>query len=182
MERWFAKPTFEDYECLIRPIEQQMMNTVWRITQNADDAEDALQHALEKVWRQSHKIRRHPNPHACILRICIHSALDLLRRRAKQVERLQTGLPLDRLASGQQNALQQAVEQEIRIEIGRAIAKLPRKQAEAVIMRLIEEMPYADIARALDCNEATVRTHVKRARRKLQEQLSHLATVAGGSI
>ena len=42
----------ENYEKLIRPIEDQMLRSVWGITQNAEDAEEAFQDALAVIWRK----------------------------------------------------------------------------------------------------------------------------------
>jgi DNA-directed RNA polymerase specialized sigma24 family protein len=41
-------------------------------------------------------------------------------------------------------------------------------------MHAVEEIPYGDIAAAMDCREATVRKHVARARARLRALLSHL--------
>ena len=71
------------YENLIGPIEQQMMRSVWRITRDPDDADDALQEALERIWTRLSRIQRHANPRALILRICVNAAYDVLRRNAR---------------------------------------------------------------------------------------------------
>ena len=67
-----------DYEDLIRPIEHQMIRSVWRIVADPGDAEDAFQDALAKVWKNWGRVRRHPNPHALILRMCANAAYDAL--------------------------------------------------------------------------------------------------------
>ena len=41
-------------------------------------------------------------------------------------------------------------------------------------MHLVEEQPYADVAAALGCSEATVRSHVRRGRDRLQAELQPL--------
>jgi DNA-directed RNA polymerase specialized sigma24 family protein len=41
-------------------------------------------------------------------------------------------------------------------------------------MHAVEEIPYSEIAVAMDCREVTVRKHVARARAKLRSLLSHL--------
>ena len=71
------------YDDLIAPIEDRMIRSVWRIVRDADDADDAFQAALEKIWRRLETIRRHPNPRALILRICVNAAYDLLRKKAR---------------------------------------------------------------------------------------------------
>lgn len=49
-----------EYERIIRPIEQQMMLSVWRITQNGEDADDAFQEAMTQIWQRLPRIRSHP--------------------------------------------------------------------------------------------------------------------------
>jgi DNA-directed RNA polymerase specialized sigma24 family protein len=51
---------------------------------------------------------------------------------------------------------------------------LSKNQARAILMHAVEEIPYSDIATAMDCRESTVRKHVARARTRLRTLLSHL--------
>ena len=63
-------------------------------------------------------------------------------------------------------------------QILHAIGLLPKKQAAAMLMHVVEDIPYRDIAKALRCREATVRKHMLRARTKLRSTLAHLMPVA----
>ena len=65
---------------------------------------------------------------------------------------------------------------EIEGEVLAAIARLPRKQAAAVLMRIIQDQSYRAIAQALGCRETTARIHVSKGRAKLSRQLSHLSS------
>ena len=62
----------------------------------------------------------------------------------------------------------------------RAIGSLSRNQARAILMHAVEEIPYDDIAAAMNCREVTVRKHVARARTKLRKLLSHLVSPVRG--
>ena len=44
-----------------------MIRSVWRITRNAQDAEDAMQNALVAICNRGHRISEHSNPQALIL-------------------------------------------------------------------------------------------------------------------
>jgi RNA polymerase sigma-70 factor (ECF subfamily) len=66
------------------------------------------------------------------------------------------------------------VGQEMHDEIMHQIALLPSQQSEAIYLRVIEQMPYADVAAALGCDESTARVHIRRAREKLRQTLAHL--------
>lgn len=164
-----------DYETLIGPIEDRMIRTVWRIVRDADDADDALQEALATIWKRLGRIRRHPNPHALILRICVNSAYDLLRRRARYIRREELKAIPEALADPAPSVAKRLSDRETQAEILATIGRLPRKQGEAVLMRFVQELPYSDIAEALGCREVTVRKHVARARARLSRELAHLA-------
>ncbi|MFI5455684.1 MAG: RNA polymerase sigma factor [Isosphaerales bacterium] len=53
-----------------------------------------------------------------------------------------------------------------------AINRLSRRQAVAITLRVFEELPYQQIAAAMDCTEATARKHVERARGHLRVVLA----------
>ena len=161
------------YEALIEPIEKQMIAVVWKIVRDPTDFDDAFQEATIKVWKALPKIVKHPNPHGLILRICINAAFDELRRKNRRRKRELTGEIAERLATQDCGP----IEREQRDRLLDAIAGLPRKQAESLLMRFLEGMPYPAIALAMDCAESTVRTHIQRGCEKLHHILSDLASV-----
>jgi len=164
-----------EYERLIAPIEDRMIRSVWRIVNDPDEAEDAFQEALLAIWRRWDALCRHPNPHALILRICVNSAYDALRRRARRSRRLDAGPILEEIPDPSLSAMQLVSIAEQRAQVLRAVGSLSRNQARAFLMHAIEEIPYDDIAAAMNCRESTVRKHVARARARLCRLLSHLA-------
>jgi RNA polymerase sigma-70 factor, ECF subfamily len=162
----------KDYEALIEPIERQMIGVVWGIIRDPADFEDAFQEATIKDWKALPKAMKHPNPHAFIMRICINAAYDELRR---QNRRKQKELPVH-TDDFPQTREYDPTESERRERILAAISGLPRQQAESVLMRFMEGMPYPAIAQAMNCAESTVRTHIERGCKKLHEILSDLDT------
>ena len=159
-----------EYERLIQPIEDRMMRTVWRVTRDPDDTEDAFQEALLTIWKRWDRILTHPNPQALVLQICINAAHDVLRRKVRQGKlTVMEDMP-DASASVLENI--SAAEQDA--QVLRAIGLLSKNQARAMLMHAVEEIPYGDIAAAMDCRESTVRKHVARARTKLRTLLAHL--------
>jgi RNA polymerase sigma-70 factor (ECF subfamily) len=163
-----ARTSFEE---LIVPLEDRMMRTIWRIVRQPEEAEDTLQNALALIWSKLDRVSAHPNPQALILKICANAAVDTLRKRRSS----QTSMgpsELDRLASSA--APDYVEEREIENIVLGAIGRLPRKQSVAILMRVLEDQSYAEIGRALGCREGTARTHVLRARLKLNRWLRHL--------
>ncbi len=69
----------------------------------------------------------------------------------------------------------------LRAAILAAIGRLPKRQAEAVLLRIVEEQSYEEIARGMNCSETTVRIHVMKARAALTRRLArHRPELAGG--
>jgi RNA polymerase sigma factor (sigma-70 family) len=156
------------YEQVIEPIEDRMIRAAWRITHNAQDAEDAMQNALLTVWKRRRRIGRHPNPQALVLRICIDAACDLARRRARHRRKTDPRGTVSQIEDGGPLPWEVVSEQELCREILTAIHRLSRYQAVAITLCVFEELPYDQIAAAMSCTEATVRKHVERARGQLR--------------
>ena len=160
----------EVYQRLIAPIERKMIAIVSRIVGPRDEAADVFQEALAVVWQKLARIDCQPNPHAYILRICINLSYDALRRRAR-AER--EGFALREIARRQaESRPRPQPEPEALDKIYRAIRSLPRQQAEAVLLRLVDRTPYPAIGDILNCSEATARSHVSKGRLRLREILS----------
>lgn len=173
-EEIFLKDEKLFFEQLIKSVEHQMMRSIWRIVRDPEMAKDALQDSLTKIWKRLDRIRSHPNPHALILKICLNAAIDSLRKR-KRLHQHEKTEPLHRFPIQPNTTVYEALERKkIEAEILEAIKRLPRRQAVAVLMRLIQDQPYAVIAQAMECSETTVRIHVSRGRARLSQWLSHL--------
>ena len=76
---------------------------------------------------------------------------------------------IDTAAGGPSDGLERAdVVQAVRT----AIAALPDKQRMALILAKYEEMPYVEVAKALDSTEKAIKSMIHRAREKLRANLA----------
>ncbi|MDZ4828706.1 MAG: sigma-70 family RNA polymerase sigma factor [Phycisphaerae bacterium] len=62
------------------------------------------------------------------------------------------------------------------------LAALPAGYAEPLMLRLVQEMSYAQIARVLDLPETTVENRIVRGRRMLREQVAADADLSDGFV
>jgi RNA polymerase sigma factor (sigma-70 family) len=170
------------YEQLIAPVESQMMRSIWRIVRNREAAEDTMQDALTTIWKKLDRICVHPNPHAFILKICVNAAYDTLRRTRRIRQREESAEIQEFPEESQTNGHEQLEKKNVEVEILKAIRRLPRKQATAVLMRVIQEQSYNSIAQVLNCSEVTVRTQVSKGRARLSQWLSHLSPTPSKEI
>jgi RNA polymerase sigma-70 factor (ECF subfamily) len=106
---------------------------------------------------------------AWLLTIARRKLVDSLRRgRAESKARRRLGMrpvPVDDSAIEE---IEELVDlRAMRYEVREAMASLPESQAKAVYMRVGLELPYAVIARRLDCSEGTARVRVMRGLARL---------------
>jgi RNA polymerase sigma factor (sigma-70 family) len=161
------------YERLLKPIEKQMIRTVARIVRDPDDVADVFQEVLVTIWHKLERIDCHPNPQAYIIRICVTRAYDALRKKSRRRQYevrfsrfMELFLPA-RFGSPLQDSDQSAV-------VHGAIAMLPPRQGQAVLLRAIEGSSYHAIADTLGCSEATARSHFSKGKARLATILMEL--------
>jgi RNA polymerase sigma factor (sigma-70 family) len=162
----------EIYEKHIRPMESKLIRAIWRVIGDEQEVGDCLQDTLADIWKHRWQLESHPNPSAWMMRIALNAAYDRLRlRRVRRVE----ALPPDIESMGISAPLI-AERQELKTTLLAEIGRLSPKQAQALLLRLVEDLPYTDIAEAMGCSEATARVHVQRGRERLRERLRNLGT------
>jgi RNA polymerase sigma-70 factor (ECF subfamily) len=161
-----------DYDELVRPLESRMMRTIWRIVRQREAAEDALQDALATIWKKRDAVARHPNPQALILRISVAAAIDALRKSRRRLRHEIPGLPDGRESDPSSPVTKEAEDRGLRTAILEAIGRLPGRQAMAVLLHVVEEQSYEEIARSMECSKTTVRVHVMRGKANLARRLA----------
>lgn len=138
----------------------------------ADDlVQDTLERALEKwrFWQSSRDLR------PWLFSIMHNLHVDYYRREARVDYREDEDLPDLPQRAEQADAL------ELR-DLDRALAMLPLEQREVLLLVALEELSYADVAKALGLPAGTVMSRLSRARTRLKsilagERVSHLKVV-----
>jgi RNA polymerase sigma-70 factor (ECF subfamily) len=162
-------PTDDLYDRFIRPAEPRLIAAAWRVLRDEHLAADALQEALSRIWANRFEMPKHPNPEAWMLRLVLNAAFDALRRRRP----FEAGARLIEITDPSRS-LTHIEDRETRDRILDEIAQLSPQQTQAILLRLVENLPYSAVAEALDCSEATARVHVQRGREKLCSRLADL--------
>ena len=140
------------------------------LTRQRDDAEDALQAALVRIALRPKVLAEARYPWAYLLKITRNEALNLVRRR-KPTRRLK-----ERPRSWCEYLPEQG-DQELHSYVRRALGKLPTAQAEVVVLKIWEEMTFAEIGEVLGQSPNTAASRYRYALQKLSTNLRTLAEI-----
>jgi RNA polymerase sigma-70 factor (ECF subfamily) len=136
-------------------------------------AEDAVQEALARAWERTERGERIESLRAWVMKVAINltrSAYRRSRAEHRARERLAARGDLDLI--GVQPTIAGS---ERTMDIGRALATLPRRQREATVLRYYLDLSVLEVAAALGVNEGTAKTTLFRARKALSRSLGEPA-------
>ncbi|NND01676.1 MAG: SigE family RNA polymerase sigma factor [Acidimicrobiia bacterium] len=136
-------------------------------------AEDLVQEAFIRLARSAHKIKDHRKAAAYLRSIVLNLARDHNRRGLVS---LRHRLPLDDGQASVEDEVELAEDHQAVVD---ALRALPRRQRDCLILRYYDELGVDDIADTLGISRNSVKTHLTRGMKALEERLSGLAaTVA----
>ncbi|PKK84883.1 MAG: hypothetical protein CVT49_01640 [candidate division Zixibacteria bacterium HGW-Zixibacteria-1] len=168
----------EAFAELVRRYRKKIYGIAFRMLGNHLDADEVTQETFVRIFEKRHELGSVKYFSSFILRIASNYSIDLLRRKQKKnisvdelafLPEVQVELA-DRIHSPDKN-LEDA---EILQAVMDAIQKLPPRQKMAIILHDIEGYSKLEIANALGCPQATVRSNLHIARTKLKKWLKKI--------
>jgi RNA polymerase sigma-70 factor (ECF subfamily) len=134
----------------------------WTLTGRRALAQEIAQDVMLSAHRRWSHLRDYDRPDLWVRRATINCCTSVFRRASREARLLV------RIGSQRQEV---AAVAEALPEIWRTVAQLPRRQAQVVALRYLDDRSIADIALTLDMGQETVRTHLRRAHDTLAQRL-----------
>jgi RNA polymerase sigma-70 factor, ECF subfamily len=173
------------FETLVGRYERKIFRLTLNITQNREDAEDAMQEAFLKAFEHLSEFQGNSRFYTWLVRIAVNQALMKLRRRRPNVvsldEEVDTGedlMPRD-VEDWGPSPEQRYEQSELSGILGRAIGELEPSFRIVFQLRDIEELSTAETAEALGLSIPAVKSRLLRARLKLRENLNRYFRARG---
>ena len=154
------------FDELVRVYQRRAMYVAIRILGSADEAAEAVQVAFLKAYLSIGKLKEAKQFNVWLLRIVANAAISQVRaakRRAKKIEIAdhfedkKTLSPLEKQSA-----------EELKEAVRLAMLKLSKKEAEAIALFGLENLPHREVAEIMGCSVEAVRWYVFRARQKLK--------------
>lgn len=154
-------PAAVDFDVHMR----RMFGLIYRIVGNVPDAQDLTQDALVKALRRREQLKDGRKTVQWLNRIAVNTALDFVRRRGRIAFEELGELPAGDTESPERAALRS----ETRSWLEEGLQLLSERERTALLLRDVEDMPASEVAQAMGCSTATVRSHIANARVKFRK-------------
>jgi RNA polymerase sigma-70 factor (sigma-E family) len=126
-------------------------------------ADDLVAEAFTRAWSSWRKVRRHPAPRAWVVRTALNTHVSWWRRRRREVA---LGSQYEPVAAFQYPSLDSS--------LVAALRRLPARQREVIVMRLLLDLDTATTARTLGIPSGTVASHLHRGLAALRREIPAL--------
>ncbi len=176
----------EAFRVLVERYQARVFRVALRVLRDEEQARDAVQEAFLRVYRSLRSFEGRSSFYTWLYRVVLNLCLDM-RRRSRSERPLEgiepPGAGEDALggagamsapAPGPDVALERA---QLRKAVAAAIEALPDEARQTLVLREVDGLSYAEIAKMLDIPKGTVMSRLHYARRRLQKAL-----IAAGAV
>ena len=181
-ERWLVeesrKGNVEAFEELIKDYKKTAYNIALRIMRNVEDAEDASQEALIKIFKNISSFNMESTFKVWMYRIIVNTCIDFKRRKNISTVSIDETMDLGSGREVQREISDESYNPDALIErnystqlVNDAINALEDDFKTIIILRDIKGFTYDEVSQILNCNLGTVKSRLSRARKKLKEIL-----------
>ena len=144
------------------------LRQAYRMLGDQAEAEDVAQDAMLRLWKQATDWRAgEARVSTWLYRVVHNLCIDRIRKRRPQVPVEDAPEPVDPDPS----VLDRMAQTEQSKAVAAAIAELPERQRQALVLRHFEGMSNPAIGEALECSVEAVESLLARARRALAKRM-----------
>jgi RNA polymerase sigma-70 factor (ECF subfamily) len=154
---------------IVMPFKDKVFRLAKRLLVSTEEAEDATQEILLKLWNNKKKIQEYKNIEAFSMTMTKNFCLDKLKSKQAQNLKIVHSNYQDHNVS-----LQKQVEINDSLSwVERIMEELPEQQKMVIQLRDIEQYDFDEISKMLDMNNTAVRVTLSRARKTIREKLTN---------
>ena len=154
---------------LVMPFKDKVFRLAKRLLVSTEEAEDATQEILLKLWRNKNKIEGYKSVEAFSMTMTKNFCFDKLKsKQAQNLKIVHSNYEDGNISLQKQLEVNDSVNW-----VAKIIETLPKQQKMIIQLRDIEEYDFDEIAKILDMNNTAVRVALSRARKTIREKLTN---------
>ena len=155
----------KQFKITVLPLRDKLLNYARKLTDEPEDAEDAVQEVLLKLWNKRLELEQYRSIEAFAMTLTHNLCMDMWRSKRNSDQ------PLESIqvtaSSGTPERLLE-IKDEIRL-MHEIIDSLPNLQRTIMRMKDIEEYETDEIAEITGCEAEAIRSNLSRARKKVRD-------------
>lgn len=141
---------------------RQAYVVAYKLVGSDEEARDLAQEALARAYSRWPKVCEMNEPAAWITRVTTNLAFDLFRRRRLERRQVEPAGPQEGPTAEH-------------LDLYRALATLPKRQRQVVVLRYLADQSEAATAAALGCSPSAVKQHASRGLAAMRARLVVMA-------
>ena len=156
----------KEFEISVLSFREKLFRVALRYMQNTDDAEDAVQDVVLKLWKMNSKLAQYDSIEALAMTMMRNRCIDILRKENKLSDL--SVVHIQNRSTSDEHRIEARSEVEI---LHRVMQDLPEMQRAVLHLREIEQYEFEEIAEVLGIEVNAIRVNLSRARKKMREEL-----------
>ena len=162
----------EEFKSTFLPLGPLLYRIAFRMLGSGEDARDAVQELYVRLCRKGDRALRSGNPQGYCVRMMQNICADILRRDGHNVLRMAADVTEVREGPAVE-AVDSSVEgREDAVLVRKALAALPPKLREVVLLRDLEQMEMSEIEALTGMSQVNIRVTLSRGRKMLKEKIA----------
>lgn len=162
----------EEFKSTFLPLGPLLYRIAFRMLGSGEDARDAVQELYVRLCRKGDRALRSGNPQGYCVRMMQNICADILRRRGHNVLRMVADVTEVRTDPSVEAADASVERREEAALVRKALAALPPKLREVVLLRDLEQMEMSEIEALTGISQVNIRVTLSRGRKMLKEKIA----------
>lgn len=166
----FANGDPTAFDALVQKYRRQVYAVARRFTRNHEEADDLAQETFVRVYQSIASFRAESSFRTWLLRITTNLALNV--QKSGRISK-DSGAELDaEICDLNPHALQGILEAERQQALQQAIAQLPPKQRQTLLLKTYRDLTCEEVASVMNCSVGTVKANIFNALKRLKSLLT----------
>jgi len=163
----------EEYRHIVQKYQKSVFKYCYHMLGTVEEAEDAVQEVFIKAFRKIDCYKEGTSFSSWLYKIAYNHCVDYLRKR-----KFLRFVPFcENTADDCDNPVYSVETDELGQMLQRALSMLPHEDRTVLMLRVLEEKSYEEIADILGKRAATVRKKYERARKKVKQNIDKMKGV-----
>lgn len=157
------------FDALYMKYSKRLYKFVFSILKSQEDSKNIVQEGFLQLWEKRSSVKKDVSVKSFIFTIAYHSAVAVLREKAKESKYLDYLKTLQHPEEEPEDIEQQYTDMVRQVEV--IINSLPARQKEIYLLNKVQKLKYKEIAERLNISVNTVETLMSRSLKTIREKI-----------